>query len=236
MRRTLLIATAFGGILPFTLVAADGGSEGDSSAGLPKEYEQYLIAGSTLSPDKTIGVIYPKLELCNEESEKRCKDFLVSLKPFKILGTLETKSPHFQNRNHGDISGEWSKDGTAALITLESKWGPGDIFLFEFKDGALTRSTNLLRKMRDLLEPDYRKATSVRVSDEFDFIFVNGDSPMVAFKDSSVQIDATATTDPKEIPGQKAWDGKLDAVWDIPGARFSSQKVKRLFAGVRKEE
>lgn len=57
---------------------------------------------------------------------------------------------------------------------------------------------------------------------------------MVEFKGSTVQINATATTDPKGIPGEKVWDGKVEAVWDIPQAKFSSQKVRRLFAGVRK--
>jgi hypothetical protein len=236
MRRSILIVAAFGVILPFA-VGAENDSENDSSSGLPKEYAgKYLVAGNTLSADKKIGVIYPKVELCADESNKSCRDFLVRLEPFEILGTLETKFPYFQNENHGGISGEWSKDGSAALITLESKWGPGDIFLFEFRDGKLARSTNLLRKIHDLLAPDFRKAMSVRYNDNFDFIFETEEGAMVEFKDSTVQIHATATTDPKEIPGQKAWDGKVDAVWDIPGAKFTSQKVQRLFAGVRKEE
>jgi len=237
MRRLILIVAALSVILPLALSAAENDPENDSSAGLPKEYAgKYLVAANTLSADKTIGVIYPKAEVCNDESNKSCKDFVVQLKPFKILGTLETKYPHFQNRNHGGISGEWSKDGAAALITLESKWGPGDIFLFEFKDGQLTRSTNLLRKIHDLLAPDYRKAMGARYNDEFDFIFESEESAMIEFKGSTLQIHATATTDPKRSPGEKAWDGEVDAIWDIPAAKFTSQKVKRLFAGVRKDE
>jgi hypothetical protein len=59
---------------------------------------------------------------------------------------------------------------------------------------------------------------------------------MIEFKGSTLQIRATATTDPKRSPGEKAWDGEVDAIWDIPAAKFTSQKVQRLFAGVRKDE
>jgi hypothetical protein len=237
MRQPIFIAVGFCVIWPLALAAAENDPETASSAALPEEYSgNYLLAGNMLSPDKNIGVIYPKSELCAKESDKRCKDFLVQLRPFKILATLDTKFPHFQNKNHGGISGDWSKDGMAALITLESKWGPGDIFLYEFKDGQLARSTNLLQKIHRLLEPDFRKATGARYNDEFDFILESEEKPMVEFKGATVQVHATATTDPKEIPGTKAWDAKVDAVWDITGAKFTSQKVQRLFAGVRKGE
>lgn len=237
MWQRIFIGTAFCAIWPFAIVGAEEDSENNSSIVLPKEYAgKYLLAENTLSPDKTIGVIYSKTDLCAEEEDKDCKDYLVQLKPFKILESLDTKWPHFQSKNHGGISGEWSKDGAAALVTLDSKWGPGDIFLYEFKDGQLARSTNLLRKIHDLLEPDFRKAKSGRYNDYFDFIFESEEKPMIEFKGSTVQIHATATTDPKQISGEKAWDGEVEAVWDIPRAKFTSQKVKRLFAGVRKEE
>src|SRR5687767_12351889 len=118
----LLIVAAFCVIGTLGLIAAEDDAETDSSAGLPQEYAgKYLLATSTLSPDKKIGVMYPKAELCQEGSEKDCKDFLVQLEPFKILATLETKSPHFQNRNHGGIHADWTSDKSAMLVTLESK-------------------------------------------------------------------------------------------------------------------
>jgi hypothetical protein len=235
MWQRILIVTAFCSIWPLALVAAEDDPENDSSAALPKEYAgKYLLAENTLSPDKTIGVIYPKLDLCTEEEDKDCKDYLVQLKPFKILETVKTKWPHFQNKSHGGLGADWRDDKAAALVTLDSKWGPGDIFLYEFNSGQLVRSTNLLPKIHDLLEPDFRKARSARYNDYFDFIFESEDKPMVEFKGSTVQIHAKATTDPKGIPGEKAWDGEVEAVWDIPLAKFTKQRVKRLFAGVRK--
>ena len=51
----------------------------------------------------------------------------------------------------------------------------------------------------------------------------------------AVRIRETATTEPKSIPGEKAWDGSVEGIWDIPSANFTSQKVTRKFAGIRKE-
>ena len=64
----------------------------------------------------------------------------------------------------------------------------------------------------------------------------NGERPVCAFAGSTqVRIRGTATTDPKGIPGEKAWDGVVEATWDTPKATFTSQKVTRKFAGIRKE-
>src|SRR6478735_7678349 len=94
----------------------------DSSAGLPENYaKNYLVARSTISPDEKFAVIYPTVDF---SESKEAKDFLVALKPFRILKPLPTKFPYFQHESHGGIGADWLKDGSAALITLDSKWGP----------------------------------------------------------------------------------------------------------------
>ncbi len=205
----------------------------DSSDGLPSKYSDYLIAANTLSPDKKIAVIYPTAHLYEDES---AKDYLVQLQPFQILTALKTESPEFQNKNHGGMSASWSEDGTAVLVTLESKWGPGDVFLYELHEGKLTRSTELLQKVHDLLLPDYKKAMGARYNDTYDFIFETEDeTPVCQFSGArQVQIRASATTDPKESPGTTAWEGAFEGTWDIAAGKFTAQKVKRKFAGVRK--
>jgi hypothetical protein len=121
-----------------------------------------LVASKTLSPDKKFAVIYPKTELCPDErkkdSEDRCKDYLVALQPFQVLTVLDTKWPEFEHKNRGGMSATWLKDGSAVLVTVDSRCGPGDIFLYEIRDGKLSRSTNLLKKVHDLLVPDYKKS------------------------------------------------------------------------------
>ncbi len=238
LRTTLAIASVF--ICLSTLLAQEDSTQAeDTSAGLPEQYADFLIASASLSPDKKIAVIYPKMTVCTDEpengTENRCKDYLVALQPFQILTALETKWPDFQNKNHGGMTVVWSKDGTAVLVTLDSKWGPGDIFLYEIRDGKLTRSTNLLGKVDALLVPDFKKSKADPYNDNFDFTFVVEETPLCQFADSThVRIRGTATTDPKDIPGIKAWDGAVEATWDIPQAKFTSQKVTRKFAGVRK--
>jgi hypothetical protein len=222
----------------------DATEEKDSSAGLPKEYvSKYLIASSTLSPDKNMAVIYPK-----DSEDEKAKDYLVTLKPFKILTPLATDYPYFANESHGSISAEWSKDNSVALVTLESKWGPGDVFLYEIHDGKVSRATDLLKKISDLLRPDYEQAKPEPYNDNFPFIF-DDDMLSGGEADSSqpvkqcaldgaqqVKVKAAATTDPKQIGGIKAWDAKFEGVWDIPQAKFTSEKVTRVFAGVRKDD
>ena len=207
----------------------------NSSAGLPDQYaKNYLTAASTISPDKKFAVIYPTLE-AEEAAEdanhpERIKDYVVALQPFTVLGELQTKYPYFQNQNHGGISAEWSDDSSVALITLHGKWGPHEVFLLEFRDGKLARTTNVLAKAHDLLLPDYRKSKAEPYNDNFDFIFDGEDGPVFKLDGTDrVAIDGDATTDPKGI-SHRTWRAHLKASWNIPQANFTSQKIMRTTA------
>jgi hypothetical protein len=199
----------------------------DSSVGLSEAYaKNYLIAASTLSPNKKFAVIYPKLD---PDEFPEGKDYLVALQPFTVLGPLETKYPYFQHESHGGLSAEWSADNSVALITEESKWGPGDIFLAEIREGKLSRMTNLLAKLQDLLQPDYAKAKPKPepYNDEFAFIFEEESEPICQLDGTTaVKINAEATNDPKGM-SKHAWAGRVKAVWNISAAKFTEQKVTR---------
>jgi len=217
----------------FSILGADEEAETpgeDSSTGLPEQYaKDYLIAGSTISPDKKIAVIYPTLA-SEEDAEdanqlERIKDHIVALQPFSLLGELQTKFPYFQNESHGGISAEWSTDSSVALVTLDGKWGPHDVFLLEFRDGKLARTTNILTKAHDLLLPDYRKSKAEPYNDVFDFIFDDEEGPVFKLDDSkSVVIDGNAVTDPKGLSDHR-WSAHLKATWNIPQAKFISRQV-----------
>ena len=244
-----LPATSFAAALIFAAIALpslhaqeqeDEDSGGDTNVGLPEAYADFLISGSTLSPDKQFAVIYPKLEVCDAAEDnlpKRCKDYLVALEPFQILATVPTKYPYFEHRNHGYLSASWTEDNSAMLLTLESKWGPADVFLFELRDGKASRSTSLLPKVRALFLPDY-KAAKMGPVDESAFVIESPDEGNFAeFIDPThVRINCMATSDPKGNPGHRVWEASLDGVWDVAQARFDSPKVKRTFDGIRKEE
>jgi hypothetical protein len=243
-RAFFVIASSCALVLPTVLAREeDAPKEKDSSAGLPKQYaSKYLIASSTISPDKKLAVIYP-----NNADDEKAKDYLVSLKPFKILTPLATKWPYFAHQSNAGLRAEWSPDDSVALVTIDSKWGPGDVFLYEISDGKVVRSTNLTDKVSALLKPDYDKVKPEPYNDSIEFIF---DSDMVegSNKDSGdlpqefklngsiVVVNTAATTDPKHIGGIKAWDARIKGVWDIPQATFTSQKVTRVFGGKRKDD
>ena len=217
----------------FSIFAADEEPEAqgeDSSAGLPEQYaKNYLIAASAVSPDKKFAVIYPTLEAEeaaeNANHPEGVKDYIVALQPFAILGYLQTKYPYFQNESHGGISAAWSDDSSVALVTLDGKWGPHDVFLLEFRDGKLGRTTNILAKAHDLLLPSYRKSKAEPYNDNFDFIFDDEEGPVFKLDDTNrVVIDGDAVTDPKGL-SRRSWRAHLKAVWNIPEAKFTSKNV-----------
>jgi hypothetical protein len=188
-------------------------SETDSSAGLPDKYARdYLIARSTISPDKKFTVIYPTDDYY--QSANKAKDYVVALQPFRILGALQAEEPYFQHQSHRGISAEWSDNSSVALITLDGKWGPHDVFLVEFHNGKPSRMTNILRKAHDLLPPNYRKA-----------LFVE-DTTFQLEGTSRVVIDANVHTSPNDLGlSPDTWRGHVEATWDVKQAKFTSKEV-----------
>ena len=187
-------------------------SETDSSTGLPDKYaKNYLIARGTISPNKKFAVIYPTDDYY--QSFDNAKDYLVTLQPFSILGALQAEEPYFQHQSHGGISAEWSNDSSVALITLDGKWGPRDVFLVEFRNGKPSRMTNILRKARDLLPPNDRKAFFEDPTFQLDGT-------------SRVAIDANLNTSPNDLGlSPDTWRGHVEATWDVKQEKFTSRKV-----------
>lgn len=233
-------------IWPFLLAGAEEDPANNSSAPLPREStSDYLIARNTISPNKKFAVIYPKFDLCVGRAEadlkNPCKNYLVVQQPFRILCALETNWPDFENKNHGGMTALWSNDSSVVLVTLESKWGPGDVFLYELREGRLSRSTNLLGKINQLLQPDFRKSGADRYSSYQEFVFGqaaqsdgNDIPPFQLEGNSRIRVYVMASTDPKGTSLVRAWEGRFEGVWDIPQGKFISHKVKRLFAGERR--
>jgi hypothetical protein len=229
-------------LTPLALAQEEAFDKIEPAVNLPKEYSDYLIAPATISRDKSYAVLIPKTDLCGENREAasrtadRCKDYFVRLDPFELLTTLDTEWPEFESKSNGGISADWQQDGSATLITLESKWGPGDIFLVEMANGKAARTTNLLAKAHDLLLPDYEKAKAAKYNDKVDFVFLTeADGGICEFVDAThVRITGTATNEPKSSGGEKIWKARVEAVWDIPSAKFVSEKVTPKDSGKKK--
>jgi hypothetical protein len=199
---TVVLCMISGGLSVLAIDKEPEAAGEDSSAGLPEQYaKNYLVARSTVSPDKKFAVIYPTLEAeeaADSAKGTEIKDYLVTLQPFAVLQALDTKRPYFQHESHGGLSAEWSDNSSVGLITLEAKWGPGDVLLVEFRDGKLSRMTNILRKARDLLLPNYRKAKADRYNDDYEFVFME-DASFELDNTSRVVIDASADTSPNDL-------------------------------------
>jgi tetratricopeptide (TPR) repeat protein len=222
-------------------VASEGGPEAepgaDSSAGLPEKFAKgYLIAQSTISPDKKFAVIYPNEAMAEAASEKELKNYLVALQPFAIIRPLDTTRPYFEHESHGGLSAEWSDDSSIGLIILDSKWGPGDVLLVEFHNGKLSRMTNISRKVRDLLMPNWRKAKAERYNDYNEFVFIE-DASFKLDGTNRVIIEAEADTTPNDLGlSERAWRGYIAAIWDIPQAKLTSTKVSGQRRKKREQE
>ena len=76
--------------------------------------------------------------------------------------------------------------------------------------------TNLLRKARDLLPPNGRKATFIE--DEDTIFQLDGASHVV--------VNASVQTSPNDLGlSPDAWNGHVEATWDVKHARFSSKEI-----------
>lgn len=200
----------------------------DSPEGLPPDFaKNYLIARNTVPPDGKFAVIYPTVDF---SGSKEAKDFFVALNPFRVLAPLPTDEPYFENKNHGGVGADWSSDSSAVLITLDSKWGPSDVFLIELSGDKVKRITNMLQKTRELLRPKFRgtKPKPEPYNDLIDFVFLEEEGGACNFQGKDlVRIYTRATNDPKG-DSKKPWNVVLDAKWDIAQAKFLFQKIKRV--------
>jgi hypothetical protein len=101
----------------------------------------YTLRKSAVSPDGKYGVIFPNRLVSDEGA-----DFIVALKPSKILGKIETEDPYFEGENHGGIEFHWVPDSSALLVVHAGKWMPREVIVIEFK--ALPSKTKRIARCR----------------------------------------------------------------------------------------
>jgi hypothetical protein len=189
----------------------------------------YILPKDTISPDGKYGVIFPD-RMLGEMQNDSLHDFVVSLDPSQILAELKSDSPEFEGKSNGGYEIKWAQDSSVALITFEARWGPGEFFVIELRDGRVSRTTDLDSEVHQLLQSEYQKSAKKGSNDSADgerigFIFgtQTSDPPNCELeKPMSVRIEAFVTVDPK---GQAA---RFDAIWDIRKAAFSQHHVTRM--------
>jgi hypothetical protein len=205
--------------------------------GYPDAYALgYQVHPDSVAPNGKYGVLYCANRRMVSYRQSVLADYLVSLKPFRIMAALEG-DVYFAGKNRSDLSVAWTDDSTSGLVTVEGRWGPGSVDLIEIADGKLVRQTNLLEKAVALLKPDWQNCKSEPYNENFLFVIRSDVETGWTFDAGDrVHIDCTGETNPKHLPDEKSWAARLEAVWDIREARFIQTKVTRLQCGNYKEE
>jgi hypothetical protein len=185
----------------------------------------YHVADDSISPDGKYAVISPNLHRISYEV---ARDFLVELKPLRFLAVNEAETP-YNIRNTTFV--EWAKDNSAALISVEGKWGPVTFTLFELQDGRVKRQTNLYAEIVRLLEPGYQKAKVKPWNDLYHFNFdrrekEGGEGAHLESDGRQIRFNVDATNNPKPMePPMRTWNGHFEGTWSIPEARWVTHKV-----------
>jgi hypothetical protein len=185
----------------------------------------YKFAENSVSPDGKFALVY-----CDDPSivERNAgRNFLVALNPLRILAVVDA----YRYYDRHDVSVEWTKDSSVALVSVPGKWGPIGFTVFEFRNGRVTRQTDLYAQMARLLEPGVRQAKVQPYNDIIHFILDSegeGKEPgtQIDADGKAIHVHVFATSNPKAMdPPMKTWGGHLEAVWSIPEARWVTHKV-----------
>ena len=180
----------------------------------------YQFADDSISPDGKYAVISPNIHRISYEV---ARDFLVALKPFRILAVNEAESS-YDIRNTTFV--EWAKDNSAVVISVDGKWGPVGFTLFELQDGRVKRQTNLYAEIVRLLEPAYRRAKVKPWNELKHFNFDGGEGAHLESDGRQIHFNVDATNNPKPMdPPMRTWHGHFEGTWSIPEARWVTHKV-----------
>lgn len=180
----------------------------------------YLLKKSNVSPNGKYGVIFP----ANADTAG-IEDLIVGLQPSRILCGLATKSPHFQGKNHGGLLTHWAPDSSAVVVINKAKWEPYDITVIEFKDGHVSRQTDILPALQQTFGSAITKAEHASHKKTGAVALYVGKVEWILQPRLQVRIRCEGETNPKGIPGQSKWTGTLEAVWDVEQSRHVSQKI-----------
>jgi len=191
----------------------------------------YILLKRMISPNNRYAVVFPNQLL--EESP----DFIVDIEDSRIIGFVPTEEPYFQGKNHGSLAASWSPDGSAVLVENGGKWSPNDLLLFEFRNGEISRQTDVLMPLQKFFAAARSKSEHRRVDETSAADISINELKWTTGKNPRLQIKCDGETNPKEFEESDSWSGELTAVWDIAQRKF----VQHNFANVtfrrgRKEE
>lgn len=195
-------------------------AESHARRGLPDAFAlAYELDADSISPDGRFGVIVPNAKSGFENAEI-ARDFLVALKPFQILAG--NKGSYYRGAN--GMAVDWTRDSSAALVTLAGRWGTISATLFELRDGRVTRCTNLLAEVDKQVAPRFPKGKVQPYSGNQLFSPETTDSWSFSDNGKQVLIELDGNTAPNSAPGLQ-WQVSFKGTWSVPEARWIEKKI-----------
>ena len=193
-------------------------------ADAPAKYrEDYLLARSSISPNKKLAFIYPKEgdEFGTQDEAGTADNYLVALDPFRIVGPLPVG--YFGEINHKGLSVNWAKDSSAAVIVSQGKWSPRCVIAFEVKEGQIVHQRELSQVVSDFLQLDYDKCGP----DDFMEIALSGTWKLNA--KNQVIVKCISDSNSKGIPGKKSWRARFEGLWSVAEEKWLQKRVTPVF-------
>lgn len=220
----------FLGLLSFSYGTTRAAENSELPADAPENLRKnYVVAAGSVSPEGKYAAILPKGEYF-VENEREAKNYLIELAPFRLLGAIATKRPTFTGQSHGGLSVLWRTDASAAIVTLQSKWGPGEIYVCLMAEGKIAQQIDLGAKVRALLLPALQRSKAVPFNDAYVFILESEYEPVTFSTTGTVIIDIVGNTNPKATPNTRSWKARLRAEFDPASGKFLRQKIDRSSA------
>jgi hypothetical protein len=210
-----------------------GAQDNDFTAGIfgrelpadaPTKYrEDYLLAPSSISPNKQLALIYPKEgnEFPTQPESRTADNYLVTLDPFRILGPLPVA--YFENINHKGLFVNWAKDSSAAVIVNQGKWSPRCVVAFEVKQEQIMHQRELSQAVSDFLKVDYDKCAP----EDFMEIALSGSWKLNA--KNQVVVKCVSNSNGKGIPGIKSWRARFVGLWSVAEEKWLQKRVTPVF-------
>ena len=192
--------------------------------GMPDAFAlAYEVEPDSVSPDGRFGVIFPNPR-SGYENDVIGRNFLVALKPFRILAANEGFA-YFGPHGNRQMAVEWTKDGAAALVVIAAKWGTVSATLFELREGRVTRRTDFMAEITKLLAPRFPKGKVEPYNDSMLITITNPDEWKLSKDGQSVLIDIYGNTAPNLAPG-KQWSASFKGKWSVPQGKWIETKIK----------
>jgi hypothetical protein len=198
------------------------GDAGFVPKGLDPSESAYLIVPDSLSPDGQHAVAMPKETSADASSTH---NFLVAVKPFKVLTMLDGDGPSPESRRL-DSQVRWTADSSRVLVTtVHDKW---DMIvgssLVVLTNGNVAQRVNLLDAINNRMSTDFKKSGAEPYNDLLPFILTGSELRFVD-QGRGVEVQTEACNDPN-VARNIGWAADFEGVYRVADGAWENQKLK----------